>query len=144
MPIKDKEVSSKLDSSMHRAKPVSAASRDNHAQAFGEPSQNSNKSKQNEASDKLKKHPTDIQSSNRQPNANKDQSSKPSLFSKSSVASAANNNGKQTAPSKTYSSNVDQSSKSGNRKEVYDFDDADEEIEVQTKFGAKLKKNEQV
>lgn len=142
MPIKDKEASSKLDSSLHKARPISAAPhRDNNAAANAS-HQSTNKSK-NEASDKLKRPQTDTQlPPNKQANANKDQSSRPSLFSKS--AGASNNNAKQTAPSKTYSTS-DQSGKSGNRKEVYDFDDVDEEeIELQTKFAAKLKKNDQV
>lgn len=143
VPIKDKEASSKLDSSLHKARPVSAAPRDYSVQPFGD-AQSTNKSR-NEPTDKLKRPQTDLQTANKQSITNKDQSSKPSLFSKSSVASASasNSNGKQSSLAKTYSTS-DQSSKSGNRKEVYDFDDADEEIELQTKFSTKLKKPEQV
>lgn len=89
--------------------------------------------------DKLKRPQGDLQTTNKHPNVGKDQSSKPSLFSKSSAS--ASNNVKQ--PAKTYSTS-DQSSKTAHQKEVYDFDDADDEIELQTKFSTKLKKPELV
>src|SRR5699024_2014864 len=121
----------------HKSRSISAAPRDNNMQNPGDV-QSTNKSR-NESTDKLKRPQSDLQTANKHSNVGRDQSSKPSLFSKSS-ASASNNNVKQ--PAKTYSTS-DQS-KTAHQTEVYDFDDADEEIELQTKFSTKLKKPEQV
>ena len=157
IPIKDREASSKLDSSfnINKNKQItnSSTQQQPHRESINDQQQrNSNLHNLNairnetvnfDKSDKFKRQ-LDQQTANKY--TTKDQASNKSLNVKSAATtSLSSSRGIASSNAKNYSSN-DQSTR--NRKEVYDFDDADEletdEQQQSTKFANKFKKLEQV
>lgn len=131
VPIKDKEASNKLNSSLSKNK-QDLINNQQHSKNISNPIRYENADK----SDNKFKKQSDLPVSNK----TKDQS-KSSFSTKS-----ASNNLSSNKPSKFYSSsNNDQSSNTGNRKEIYDFDPDEDERNQQPTKGTKFnKKQEQV